>query len=220
VRALSGDEQIRPRAAFEERDDVVEALDLLEAADEQEVRSRMGRSDRRGDAGLGIGEKVRQHVHLRCESELAMLVAAELTHRDERVDVGQLRLHESAPAVELRRPPVADRAAQTFFAGAELATMPPQHVHGANQPMLVGHVELHRITVPEDPGTPDQRNVVIDDHFESPLFEKLPQASAVNYRRTELMGQERGQRPQAAAQRDGFDARLGGNLAKGSKPSA
>ena len=84
---FSRDQQVGVRIAPEDGDDLVETFDLLEATDEQKIGPPVGRGGRRGSARLGVGEKVRQHVHVRGEPELAVLLAAELTHRDERIYV-------------------------------------------------------------------------------------------------------------------------------------
>ena len=80
--------------------------------------------------------------HRPLEPELAVLVDREAAGRAERVDVPRAALEQPAPAPELRRPAVVRETAQALAPDAGLAVVPPQHVGGADQPVLVRGVEL------------------------------------------------------------------------------
>src|SRR5262245_19683329 len=81
--ALTSDDKIGGGVFGEERKHFVEALDALQAADEQEVRPLVWPRQHRARTLVRIRQEVRQHRHVARETEFAMFLAAELTHRDE-----------------------------------------------------------------------------------------------------------------------------------------
>src|SRR5687767_13802203 len=109
VLPIASDDEVRIGELAEERDDVVEPLDALEATGEEEIRARMRRlalGSRQTRARLGIRKEIGEHFHVAGEAELAVLAAAELAHRDHGVDRLELMLEVTGGAPELRRPTV------------------------------------------------------------------------------------------------------------------
>jgi hypothetical protein len=69
-----------------------------------------------------------------------MFVAAELAHGDEGVHVMNLPVEKTRVPPQLWWTGMVQDASQAFTRGACFAVVTPQHMTGANQPMLVGHV--------------------------------------------------------------------------------
>ena len=93
-----------------------------------------------------------------------MLLPAELAHCDDGIDMLKLALQEPGPAPELQGPPVTQVQRNSSPAGAQLPPMPPEDMHWADQPVLVGHVELKCLAVLEYTRPSDQRDIVkVDD---------------------------------------------------------
>src|SRR5712675_911500 len=96
-----------------------------------------------------------------------MLLASELTRREERVHVVQRLPQQSAGTPELRRAMIGQLTAVTFLRGARLAFEFEQHVCRANQPVLMQRVQFDRVAKSQNARAADERNVVEMDHIES-----------------------------------------------------
>ena len=96
-------------------------------------------------------------------------------------------------------------AAQTLAPGAGLAVVSPEDVGGADQPVLVRGVELERVAVAEDAGPADQRHVVEVHHVDVASQQPLDRA-AMDHRPSELVGEQRREEAERAAQRMDADA--------------
>ena len=139
------DQEIRRVVPPERLDQRLDALELDEPPDEQEVRasttralSRAGSADRRQRQEVGqMLASGRGSRAVRCCSMVDRL--------GERKRSTFARCRSPARvAPELRRPPERERAAQALPAIAELAVVPPEVVHRADQPVVVRRIELDR----------------------------------------------------------------------------
>ena len=114
--------------------------------------------------GLGAREEERQVPHRSLEPALAVCSNRESARREEEVDFAGAAIEHAAVAPELRRPPERERAAEALRLLARLPVVLPEHVHRADEPVLVRRVELHAAAKLEHAGTADQRDVVeVDD---------------------------------------------------------
>ena len=85
----------------------------------------------------------------------------------------QLVLQEPRVAPELRRPPERERAAQAVRLDARLAVVAEEHVHRADEPVLVRRVQLHPFPVAQDACPAGERDVVEVDDVEALRSEDL-----------------------------------------------
>ena len=103
----------------------------------------------------------------------------------------------------LRRPPELQRAAQAFRLVADPLVVFPQHVHGADQPVFVGGIELDEIAIVglqlQNLG-PEQRNVVVMNYVKLLAVEDLEDGVGLGPGHSRLLGHERRQKPDAASQ--------------------
>src|SRR2546426_2191856 len=192
VSAITSDEQVCAAVAAEQWNDIVQPFDALKATDEQKVRPGMG-SYRTLSSRIGrrVWQKVRKHVHGSGKAQLAVLVPAELAHRDERIYVRDLTLEIARVPPELRRSPVAQHAPQALLAGAQLAAVTPQDLRGAHEPLLVCPVELEGVCASrrQDARPANQRHVVVIDYVEPAGGEQPPDGPPGADRRTRLLRQ-------------------------------
>jgi hypothetical protein len=90
IRARPRDQEVGRTGFVEGGDDVLQPLDALESADEQEIGAGTGGG--RGDVlRRGVGQEGGHHRHGLAEAELGVLVSAEPAQRDEGVDMACLR---------------------------------------------------------------------------------------------------------------------------------
>ncbi len=163
---------------------------------------------RRSSGHLGrrlVGQEVGDHLHRPREAERAMFVPAEFALGDEGVDVAQLAFQHVGVAPRLGRTAIADGAAQAMLLVAKLTIVPPEHVRGADQPMLVRLIDRDAPPVGQQAWSADQRDIVEPGHVESALVHELLDPRAMHYRPAELMGQQIGGHTHAAAQPDDLD---------------
>src|SRR5690242_18111962 len=139
---VARDHQIGSVEGREPVNDVVQTLEGLDTADEEEVRARSGGSSGRRRAR--IVHEAGDHLHVARETKLAMLRAAEGADRNERIHLVEVLREQSGVTPQLGRTAIAQLAPHTLATGARLDAMPPEHVRRADEPVLVRGVELDR----------------------------------------------------------------------------
>ena len=153
-----------------------------------------------------IGEKVRENLHIATKPAASMHVAAELTHGDECIDTLGFSLEKSCLAPELWGAPIVKRALETLGLFAPLASVAPQHMHGADQPVFVCHVERDSIAVePKEPRAANQRHVVVVHHVEVSGPQERRNSSPIYHWATKLLRKEGRDDTNAAPQADDLD---------------
>ena len=145
----------------------VHALDALEPSDEQEVRPAvvgvaLARSRPTPARTAGRQRIGHENPRARWASIVNRLGARK------RSTSGSERSRDARRAPELRRTVEAQRAAQAVRLVARLAVVPEEHVHRADEPVLVRRVHLHGVPVAEHLRAADERDVVEVDRRRTP----------------------------------------------------
>ena len=92
-----------------------------------------------------------------------------------------------------------ERAAPALPTGAKLAIVPPQVMHGTDEPILVGGIELDSLAIGENARPAHERDVVKMDYVKT-VAKNLANARPVDKRAPELLSGEAGQGWRATAQ--------------------
>jgi hypothetical protein len=125
----------------------------------------------------GLGNEVIDHLGAHKRGEPLVQPRARTAREDQRVEVADRALEQRAP------PPGLGRAQMTYLARpatrllADASASLPEHVAGAQEPLLVRRVESQPLTHPKQRGRAEQRRVVeVQDIEASPehLFELPP----------------------------------------------
>src|ERR1700730_9516541 len=123
----------------------VDALYFLQPAYEEKIWPRMRRvSSRRR---LRCGHEVCNHSHQRLESAPVMHLLGETSRRDKGINRANAFLQQMRVSPPLRRPFKFERAAKTIRLFTEALVILPEHVHGTDQPVLVGGVKLDEVGI-------------------------------------------------------------------------
>ena len=220
IGAGPGDHQIGGHVGVEHRDHVLQALDDLQPADEQEERPL--RRWRLGDLGrhsVSVGHERGQQGHRRLEAERLVIGGHGLGEGDEHVDVLDRPIQHIGVAPKLRRALVDQRALQALAAVTDLAVVPPQHMGRADQPVFVGGVEFEGVADLQHARAADQRGVVVVDHVDVPRQQPLD-LSPMHDGPAQLMGQGGGEEREAALQAMHGDPRRLGVRRRHRNPAA
>jgi hypothetical protein len=170
------DEQVDAAGPRPELDERMQPLDRLQSPHEEEVGVLM--RPRAGGLPVLIDsvDEVRQVRERLGETSLGVHPSGEAAGRDELVDVPARPFEQAGVAPELRRALGHDRAGQALRPLAGAAVELPEHVDRADQPVLVGSVELHGAASAGLQGQDvraEQRDVVVVHHVVSLAVDHL-----------------------------------------------
>ena len=210
IAAVPDDDEIGMLIGSKQGYDILQPLQFLEPADEQEVRpASYGRTRACSFGRRSVCRWIRGHSgkdnHLPRKAEFLVLPPAELAHGDKRAHVRKIPLQQARHSPQLRGPSIDKLAADALARRAWLAVMAPEDVGRTDQPVLVRHVKLDGPRwICEQRRTADQRKVVIVDDVELGIGKNPSQLAAIGERPAQLLRQKRRQTSQPALEADDF----------------
>src|SRR5579859_7235782 len=127
------------------------------------------------------------------EASLAMCLLREMARREEQIHGVRAVLKEFCVAPPLRRAVEFQGATQALRLVAEPLIIFPEHMHGADQPVLMSGVDFDEFSVIRSQAQyfrSEQRNIVIMNYVEIFAHQQFPDARGFRPRSASLLGDQ------------------------------
>lgn len=148
-------------------------------------------------------------MHFTRESELVVLVATEVAHCDELIDVPNAVVHQIRPPPELGRTMIVKLTAYAFRRNAYFLLVSPQDVRWTDKPVLVRRVYAQGVAAEsKHSGATDQRRVVEINDVEAAI-EELRESTTLKQGSSGLLHDQRRSHSPSALERNDVHSVVG-----------